>query len=100
MEDSPPAYDITYTNSQGFTKNHQMSIVGKVNNFTYEDLLQLADNNDIKREKAMQIMATTIDVVAEFRQRTKKLNIRKNLIDLVSGDLRLDLIEGYNINNG
>jgi Uncharacterized protein related to capsule biosynthesis enzymes len=43
-----PAYDITYANGAGFTKNHQMSIVGKVNNFTRDDLLQLAKNNDIK----------------------------------------------------
>ena len=87
-----PAYDITYANGQGFTKNHQMSIVGKVNDFTYEDLLRLAENNDIKREKAMQIIATTIKIVAEFQQRAKKLGIRNDLIDLVSGDLRLDLI--------
>jgi len=52
----------------------------------------LAENNDIKREKAMQIIATTIKIVAEFQQRAKKLGIRNDLIDLVSGDLRLDLI--------
>ena len=84
-----PAYDITYANGQGFTKNHQMSVVGKVNNFTYEDLLRLADNSDIKKSRAIEIIATTTKVVSSFKQRAKKLNIRDDLIDLVSNDLRL-----------
>ncbi|HIP61778.1 MAG TPA: type II toxin-antitoxin system HipA family toxin [Sulfurovum sp.] len=84
-----PAYDITYANGQGFTKNHQMSIVGKVNDFSYEDLLRLASDHDIKQNKAMEIVDTTIEIVSEFRHRAKDLNIRKDLVDLVHNDLRL-----------
>ncbi len=84
-----PAYDITYANGQGFTKNHQMSVVGKVNNFTYEDLLRLADNSDIKKSRAIEIITTTVEVVSSFKKRAKKLKIRDDLIDLVFNDLRL-----------
>lgn len=50
-----PAYDITYSyNPNGFwTKSHQMSINGKRDDFTKEDLLASADNMGIKRREAL-----------------------------------------------
>jgi hypothetical protein len=39
-----PAYDITYSNGTGYTKNHQLSLNGKTNDFTLNDILQLAKN--------------------------------------------------------
>ena len=86
-----PAYDVTYANGAGFTKNHQMSIVGKVNNFTRDDLLQLAKNNDIKNTKAIAIINEVIGVVSSFYNRAEALGIRKDLIELVHGDLRTTL---------
>jgi len=86
-----PAYDITYANGQGFTKNHQMSIVGKVNDFTYEDLLTLANNCDIKKAKAIEIIDKTISIVSNFSKKATKINIRKDLIKLVENDLRIDI---------
>ena len=84
-----PAYDITYANGQGFTKNHQMSIVGKVNDFTYKDLLILADNCDIKKAKAIEIIDNTISVVTTFSKKATEIKIRKGLIELVKNDLRI-----------
>ena len=86
-----PAYDITYANGQGFTKNHQMSIVGKVNDFTNDDLLMLAKNNDIKESIAQEIIDKTIKVVSGFRKEAVRLGIREDLINLVNGDLRIKL---------
>ena len=83
-----PAYDITYANGVGFTKNHQMSILGKVNNFTRDDLLQLAKNNDIKNAKAIAIINEVSRVVSSFYSRAETLGIRKDLIELVHTNLR------------
>jgi len=83
-----PAYDITYANGAGFTKNHQMSILGKINNFTREDLLQLAKNNDIKNTKAIAIINEVSRVISSFYNRAEALGIRKDLIELVQGDIR------------
>ena len=84
-----PAYDISYANGQGFTKNHQMSIVGKVNNFKYDDLIKLAINNDIKKSIADKIINDIIDVVSGFKNRATNIGMREDLIELVQGDLRL-----------
>ncbi len=84
-----PAYDITYANGAGFTKNHQMSFLGKNCDFTYNDLLKLADSFEIK--KADTIIDNIIDVVSGFRKEAKVLNIREDLINLVENDLRIDI---------
>lgn len=86
-----PAYDITYANGQGFTKKHQMSIRGKVDNFTYNDLIELAEDNDIKKDKAVEIITKVLNIVETFENRAVKLQIREDLIDLVQNDLRLDI---------
>lgn len=86
-----PAYDITYANGQHYTKKHQMSIVGKVNHFKYEDLLNLAEVSDIKKNEAKKIIKTIVEVVSKFRSKAQALNIRKDLIDMVEGDLRIDI---------
>lgn len=84
-----PAYDITYANGQGYTKNHQMSIIGKVNNFEKEDLIKLAQSADIKKIKAMEIIDNTVSVVQKFSKRALELNVRTDLIGLVNNDLRI-----------
>ncbi|WP_321779384.1 type II toxin-antitoxin system HipA family toxin [Sulfurimonas sp.] len=82
-----PAYDITYANGKHYTKNHQMSIVGKVNNFEQEDLVQLGVNNGIKKERTIEIIENTITVVSSFSQRAKKIGIREDLVILVKHDI-------------
>ena len=84
-----PAYDITYANGQGFTKNHQMSIVGKTNNFIKDDLLNLGINNNIKKNRALEIIEDVAKVVSTFSIRAKKLHVREDLIALVQHDLEL-----------
>jgi len=82
-----PAYDITYANGNHYTKNHQMSIVGKVNNFTREDLIMLATNTGIKKSKAEEVIDHTAEVVESFLQRATEINMRKDLIELVQKDM-------------
>jgi serine/threonine-protein kinase HipA len=86
-----PAYDITYANGTGFTKNHQMSINGKVNNINKDDLIALALSADIKKKLAVKIIDKTVDVLQGFRTGALKLNIREDLINLVESDLRTSI---------
>ena len=85
------AYDITYANGAMYTKNHQMSIRGKVNGFKIDDLILLAEAADIKQKIAENIIQSIIDVVSCFRQRAEDLNIREDLITLVEKDLRINI---------
>lgn len=85
------AYDITYANGAMYTKNHQMSIRGKVGNFKIRDLLMLAKAADIKQKTAEDIIQSILEIVSGFRQRAEALNIRENLISLVEKDLRINI---------
>jgi serine/threonine-protein kinase HipA len=86
-----PAYDITYANGAGFTKNHQMSINGKVNNINKDDLIALALSADIKKKLAVEIIDKTVEVLQGFKTEALKLNIREDLINLVESDLRISI---------
>ena len=86
-----PAYDITYANGTGFTKNHQMSINGKVNNINKDDLIALALSADIKKKLAVEIIDKTVEVLQGFKTGALKLNIREDLINLVESDLRISI---------
>ncbi len=85
------AYDITYANGAMYTKNHQMSIRGKVNDFEMNDLIMLAKSADIKEKMAESIIRNVIGIVSSFRQRAEALDIREELIILVEKDLRVDI---------
>jgi serine/threonine-protein kinase HipA len=63
-----PAFDVAYSyNPTGaWTSRHQMSINGKRDGFELEDLLALARTGDIKRRKALAIVAEVDAVIAEW----------------------------------
>jgi len=82
-----PAYDITYANGQGYTKNHQFSLLGKVNNFNKDDLLQISIKHSINEKKAKQQIEKTIYIVSSFEKRATELEINSNLIQEVSNNL-------------
>ncbi len=82
-----PAYDITYANGKYYTKNHQMSIIGKVKDFRLNELIGFGVSSGVKKIKATEIIENTIGIVASFQQRAKDLEIREDLINLVKSDL-------------
>ena len=57
-----PAYDITYSNGTGYTKNHQLSLNGKTNDFTLNDILQLAKKHSIKENIAKEYLEQILEV--------------------------------------
>lgn len=86
-----PAYDITYANGQGFTKNHQMSVVGKITDITLADIYKLSEKTRLSNSKRDEIIEQVIDALSGFTDKAEMLGINQVLIGLVSKDLRLDM---------
>ena len=84
-----PAYDITYANGQGFTKNHQMSIAGKISDIELNDIYKLAENTKLSHSKQDEIIEQVIRSISSFKNEAKMLGINKELIALVNDDLRM-----------
>ena len=86
-----PAYDITYSNGTGYTKNHQLSLNGKVNHFTLSDILSLAKKHSIKENLAKDYLEQTLEVFSQFKNKAKELDIKEQTINRIYNELRLDL---------
>ena len=86
-----PAYDITYSNGAGYTKNHQLSLNGKTNDFTLKDILGLAKKHSIKENVAKEYLEQIVEVFSEFKNRAGELDIRGTTIQRIGNELRLML---------
>ena len=86
-----PAYDMTFAyNSAGdFTAHHQLSISGKRDNFTRQDLLQFAEQMNIK--KANEIIEEVIAAVSNWEKYAKNLDIPYKIIEFISKTHRFTL---------
>ncbi len=84
-----PAYDITYANGTGYTKNHQLSLKGKTNDFTKKDLLEIAKLHSLKENIAKEIIEQTIDIFSTFRNRAKELEINEESIGKIEKNLKM-----------
>jgi serine/threonine-protein kinase HipA len=81
-----PAYDITYSyNASGeWTSRHQMSVNGKRDHFTLEDLLQSATAANIKRPKAMKIVCQVSKIISRWPDFAKKAGVPDRWIQDIS----------------
>ena len=63
-----PAYDMTYAyNPSGlWTRDHQMSILGKRNNFKINDVLRFAESSGIRKFVARRILDKIVDTVSDW----------------------------------
>ena len=86
-----PAYDITYSNGAGYTKNHQLSLNGKTNEFTLKDILGLAKKHSIKENVAKENLEQIVEVFSGFKNRAGELDIRGTTIQRIVNELRLIL---------
>ena len=64
-----PAYDVAYSYrpSGRWTRNHQMSLAGKVNDFRRDDLLAFARTAGVNRHEAQRIMGQVFAAVSKWR---------------------------------
>jgi serine/threonine-protein kinase HipA len=82
-----PAYDLTYSVELGtpaYMNRHSITINGKSENISREDLEIVALRNDIQDYKSL--IDKVIDAVAKFKEFATELNIDEHLIDIIESD--------------
>ncbi len=88
-----PAFDLVYSyNPSGrWTSEHQMSVNGKRDNFTVEDLLRVAKVATLKGGQAQQILVDAIEAVKAWPELAAEAAIDVERIDRIASTHRLGL---------
>ena len=86
-----PAYDVTYAYdpSNKWMKAHQMSINGKRDNITREDILELSKNMNIKR--AGKIIDEVVASVSKWKSIAKETSLSNEQINAIKKTLLLEI---------
>jgi len=79
-----PAYDITYANGKGYTKEHQLSLKGRTSQFERKILLDFAEEQSIATKKANEMIDETIEVLSGFRCMAKALDVDTQTIERIA----------------
>lgn len=84
-----PAYDMGYAyNPKGsWTSTHQMSVNGKFDNITRQDLMTCATNNNIKN--AAEIIDQVCDVAAHWPTIARECDVPQTMIDGINSYIGL-----------
>jgi len=88
-----PAFDVTYAyNPRGlWTRHHQMTINGKVDDFAPDDLEAVARVAGLKRGKAQIILTEVTRAVREWPRYAKSAGLDGSRRDQITRTLRLEL---------
>lgn len=72
-----PAYDVAYSYNPGgaWTGKHQMSVVGKQDDFERSDLLQFAHSSGIRRVAASRMTNEVIAAVADWPRHAREAGV-------------------------
>lgn len=84
-----PAYDLCHAEGSDFTKNHQLSINGKTNDFNLNDIKQLADYAGLPRGRWKLILEETVDCFADWHKLADELVLPEALKNHVLRTLRI-----------
>lgn len=89
-----PAFDVMYAyNPSGtWTASHQMSLAGKREGFTLEDLKAVADTASMKRGRAEVIAREVAKAVSGWREFAAMARVAATQIELIADVHRLDLV--------
>lgn len=82
-----PAYDLTYSvdlTAPAYSNRHSLTVNGKNDDITREDLETIGKNNDIQDYKAL--IDTVANAVANFENYAKELDIDGKLIESIKAD--------------
>lgn len=84
-----PAYDLcySYSTSSRWISSHQMSINGKREDFSLEDLYKVAEKNEISGYK--EIINKIIDIVSNWKTYADKVGVRKEYKEEIYNNLIL-----------
>lgn len=88
-----PAYDITYSYDPTgeWTSRHQMSVNGKRDEFTKEDLIHLASQAGIKKSPAMGILEKVTSAVSQWDIFAEQAEVSHKQADKIRKTHRSDL---------
>ena len=89
--DLSPAYDLVHSEGSEFTRNHQLSINGKTNNFDRSDLKHLAEYAGLPRGFEKQVIQRTVAAFSKWKGLATDLGIPLNLQEHVLRTLRLKI---------
>lgn len=86
-----PAYDMgfAYNPNGGWTAQHQMSVNGKFDDITRQDLLELARRNNIK--DAAEIIDCIAEVSSHWRLIARECEVPRPMIDAIEPNLILSI---------
>ena len=89
-----PAYDISYSfnPTSYWTGNHQMSINGKLNQFTKEDLFALASIGGIKSQQAAEMLERVTRSIRTWPEKAAEMGIDEKSIRQIEVNQRLFLL--------
>lgn len=88
-----PAYDVAYSyNPSGpWTRDHQMSLAGKRNDFSHEDLLTFGSNVGLKDAKARQVIDDVISSVENWKKHASQADVGSSDVTRIEKTFRLEL---------
>jgi serine/threonine-protein kinase HipA len=88
-----PAFDVTYSYNPGglWTAQHQMSVNGKRDGFSFEDFTAVARVVGLKRGRDKAIVQEVRDAVSTWARLAADVGIEKNMGDQIAGSFRLDI---------
>jgi serine/threonine-protein kinase HipA len=88
-----PAYDVTYAYNptRKWTRQHQMSLNGKRDDFELADFVRCAEDASMKRGRAARIVDEVTGVVAEWPRFAADARVKDEEVERISRAHRLDL---------
>lgn len=94
-----PAYDVAYAyNPSGsWTRDHQMSVAGKRNDFTHVDLMDFAANAGLKPARARQAIGEVVDSVEKWQGHAGKAGVEPSDVIRIEKTFRPNLRGGSHL---
>jgi serine/threonine-protein kinase HipA len=88
-----PAYDVAYSyNPSGaWTRDHQMSLAGKRNDFTHEDLMAFASNVGVKAVRAKRAIEEVAEAVERWRAFAEEAGVEASDMSRIEKKFRMTL---------
>jgi serine/threonine-protein kinase HipA len=89
-----PAFDVmyAYNPSGSWTARHQMSVAGKREGITFDDLQSVAETASMKRGRAEAIAREVTAAVARWREFAERAGVPDDQLALIGNSHRVDLL--------
>jgi len=79
-----PAYDITYANGKGYTKEHQLSLKGQTTDFERKMLVDFAVEQSLRKQDALHVIDEVQEVLSGFSKRARELEVNSESIERIA----------------